>query len=180
MIQFEEWPSIPLPSPWERTNNLYDHELSILVREVFAHRDQILVHYPLVKLPSGYRRISTPLAALILAWERWNYLQGDCPDCGSPALGVCFGGMLSKGQVTGVCTKCAILVKRFIGGGGRAASGAQKCLEGTPFSFRSRKAMWYSWHFQGIPSALVAVLKKLGVTDLPRPTVSRSPQTSYR
>ena len=173
MGDFDEWARPSMPTPWERAGNQYDQDLCLLVREVFAHRKQILAHYPWVKLPNRDRRITTPVAALILAWERWNYLQGDCPDCGSPALGVSFGGMLTNGLVTGVCTKCACLVKRFIGGG-RAATGARKCVEGTPYRFQSGPGMWYSWYFQGIPAELVAVLKKLGVVDLPTPTVRPS------
>ena len=174
MNEIDEWARPPVPTPWERAGDLYDQDLCLLVRGVFAHREQILAHYPWVKLPSRDPRITTPVAALILAWERWNYLQGDCPDCGSPALGVCFGGMLSNGQVTGVCTKCTRLVKRFIGGGGRAATGAQKCVEGTPYRSNTGNAVWYNWHFQGIPSDLVAVLQELGVVDLPTPTVGTS------
>ena len=170
MNEYEEWARDPVPTPWERAGNLYDQDLCLLVRGVFAHREQILAHYPWVRLPYRVPQITTPVAALILAWERWNYLQGDCPDCGSPALGVSFGGMLSKGQVTGVCIKCARIVKRFIGGGGRAATGARKCVEGTPYRFKTGTGMWYNWHFQGIPSALVAVLQELGEVELPTPT----------
>lgn len=174
MNEFEEWSRDPVPLPWERAGNLYDQDLSLLIRELFKHRVQILAHYPLVKLPNRDPRITTPIAALILAWERWNYLQGECPDCAEPALGVSFGGMLSKGQVAGVCTKCARVVKRFIGGGSRAATGARKCIEGMPYRFNTGNEMWYNWHFQGIPSDVVAMLLELGVVDVPRPTVRPS------
>lgn len=155
----------PPPTKWERAPHGYNRDLSLLVRGVFEHRDTILESYRLVKLPSDTPGISTPVAALILAWERWDYVQGECPDCGARALGTSFGGMLSSGSVGGVCTQCSLVVMRHIGGIGLAANGAQKSVEGTPYRFRFVN---WRWGFRGIPRRLVSVLRKLGVKELPK------------
>jgi hypothetical protein len=131
------------------------------------HRDEILASYPLVKLPSDHPRVSTPVAALLLAWERWNYVQGDCPECGARALGDSFGGLLNVGLVGGVCTRCALVVTRPIGGVAAAMRGAAESVQGTPYKF---KFVNLRWGFRGIPRSLVAVLKKLGVQELPKPS----------
>lgn len=154
----------PLPAAWERASSGHDRNLGLLVRGMHDHRDEILEAYPLVKLPSDHPKVFTPVAALLLAWERWDYLRGTCPECGASALGISFGGLLNIGLVGGVCTRCALIVTRHIGGFAAAARGAQESVEGTPYEFRFVN---WRWGFRGIPGTLVTVLRKLGVTDLP-------------
>jgi hypothetical protein len=137
------------------------------MRGVYEKRKRILADHPMVRLPTTNRKVWTPVAALILAWERWNYVQGKCPKCGGRALGISFGGLLSIGSVAGVCTKCALVVSRHIGGIGMSVSGAQKCVEGTPYQF---KFLNWRWGIQGIPRPLVTVLRRLGVKELPKPS----------
>jgi hypothetical protein len=156
-----------LPPAWESAPIGYKRELGLLVRGLYEHRAEILESHPLLKLPSDHPKVSTPVAALILAWARWDYLQGDCPECGAPALGISFGGLLNIGSVGGVCTKCALMVCRPIRGFVTAARGAQKSVQGTPYQF---SFVNFRFGFRGIPRSLVAVLRKLGVKELPSPS----------
>jgi hypothetical protein len=132
---------------------------------MYKHREEILESYPLLKLPSDHPEVSTPVAALILAWERWNYVQGKCPECGARALGISFGGLLNIGSVGGVCTKCALVVTRPIGGIAAAIRGSAAIVEGTPYEFQFVN---FRFGFRGIPRSLVGVLRKLGVKELPK------------
>ena len=154
-----------LPARWERAPRGHNRDLGLFVRGVYEHREEILNSYPLVKLPSDHPEVSTPVAALILAWERWDYVQGDCPECGARALGISFGGLLNVGSVGGVCTKCALVVTRPIAGVAAAMRGAAASVEGTPYEFQFVN---FRFGFRGIPRSLVAVLRKLGVTELPK------------
>jgi hypothetical protein len=154
-----------VPAGWERAPTGRNRELSLLVRGVYEHREEILESYPLVKLPSDHPEVSTPVAALILAWERWNYVQGKCPECGARALGISFGGLLNVGSVGGVCTQCALVVCRPIAGFVLAARGARESVEGTPYEF---KFVNFRFGCRGIPRSLVGVLRKLGVKELPK------------
>ena len=154
----------PAPDPWKGCKR-HDRDLSLLVRGIYEKRKEILAHHPMVRLPTADPKIWTPVAALILAWERWDYVQGKCPKCCGRALGVSFGGLLSIGSVGGVCTKCALMVSRHIGGIGAAVRGAQKSVEGTPYRFRFLN---WRWGIQGIPQKLVTVLRRLGVKELPK------------
>ena len=156
-----------LPAKWERAPSGYNLDLGLLVRGVHEHRDEILKFHPLVKLPSDHPKASTPVAALILAWERWDHMRGECPECGARALGISFGGMLNVGIVGGVCTQCALVVTRPIGGIVVAMRGARESVEGTPYEFQFVN---FRFGFRGIPRSLVAVLRKLGVTELPKPS----------
>jgi hypothetical protein len=161
-------PPVPeAPGPWKRTN-WHDRNTSLLVRGVYEKREELLAHHPRVQLPSGIPTMSTPVAALILAWERWPCANGNCPECGAHALGTWFGGMLSTGAVAGVCTQCALMVGRHIGGAGAALAGAQRSVAGTPYKFRFPGG-WH-WEFIGVPPALVTVLRRLGVEKLPKPS----------
>ena len=156
-----------LPAKWERAPSGYNLDLGLLIRGLHEHRDEILKFHPLVQLPSDHPKVSTPVAALILAWERWNYVQGDCPECGARALGISFGGLLNVGSVGGVCTKCALVVCRPIGGFVAAARGARESVERTPYDFGFVN---FRFGFRGIPRSLVAVLRKLSVKELPKPS----------
>lgn len=155
-----------LPPRWTRAPIGPDRELSLLVRGLHEHRRKILERYPLLKLPSDAPGISTPVAALVLSWERWSYMRGRCPDCGAPALGISFGGLLNVGLVGGVCTQCAAVVSRPIAGFVVAARGARASVEGTPYEFGFVN---WRWGFRGIPRPLVLALKRLGVKELPTP-----------
>ena len=156
-----------VPLGWERAPIGRSRDRSLLVRGVYEHREEILESYPWVKLPSDHPEVSTPVAALILAWERWNYVQGKCPECGARALGISFGGLLNIGSVGGVCTQCALVVTRPIGGIAAALRGSAASVEGTPYEFGFVN---FRFGFRGIPRSLVAVLRKLGVKDLPKPS----------
>jgi hypothetical protein len=147
---------------------MVDRDMSRLVRAVYAHRAEILERHPLVPLPLGPFQKSTPVAALILAWERAACMGGACPACGAPALGTLFSGHFFQGYVYGVCTKCARVVRRWIKGFGAGVSAVGKATEGTPYRFSYPRWHWrWYWSFVGIPTGLVTVLRKLGETDLP-------------
>jgi hypothetical protein len=156
-----------LPAKWEPAPIGRNRDRSLLVCGIYEHREEILESYPWVKLPSDHPEVSTPVAALILAWESWNYVQGKCPECGARALGISFGGLLNVGSVGGVCTQCALVVTRPIGGIAAAIRGSAASVEGTPYEF---KFVNFRFGFRGIPRSLVAVLRKLGVTELPKPS----------
>src|SRR2546430_3384377 len=97
------------PPSW-RAHARHDADLSRLLGALSRRRRDVLVCYPRVPLADEATGTTTPLAALLLLWERWEYLRGACPACGSVALGVSFGGLLSVGSVTGCCLGCARLV----------------------------------------------------------------------
>jgi hypothetical protein len=117
-----------LPPAW-RVHLRRDPPLRQLLRAIYRHRDAVLAYYPHVPL-TGER---TSVSALILLWERWDYVSGRCPKCRSAVLGVAFGGLLSCGQVTGCCLGCARLVSRFIGGAGLIQSAIHERLRDTPY-----------------------------------------------
>ena len=116
------------PASW-RVHLRRDTPLRELLRALYRHRDAVLAYYPHVPLTKE----RTPVGALILLWERWDYVRGHCPKCRSVVLGVSFGGLLSCGSVTGCCLGCARLVSRFIGGAGLIQSAIHKFLHDTPY-----------------------------------------------
>ena len=116
------------PASW-RVHLRRDTPLRELLRALYRHRDAVLAYYPHVPLTKE----RTPVGALILLWERWDYVRGHCPKCRSVVLGVSFGGLLSCGSVTGCCLGCARLVSRFIGGAGPIQSAIHKFLHDTPY-----------------------------------------------
>jgi hypothetical protein len=118
--------------PW-RIHLRRDPVLRRLLRALYQHRDEVLACYPRVPLTDKTSPERTAVSALILLWERWDYLRGSCPGCGSDALGVAFGGLLSCGQLTGCCLGCARLVSRFIGGAGLIQSAIHQRLCDTPY-----------------------------------------------
>jgi hypothetical protein len=154
-----------LPAAWERAPRDHNRDLGLLIRGMSDHREEILKSYPLLKLPSDHPRVFTPVAALLLAWERWDHVQGKCPECGARALGISFGGLLNIGSVGGVCTKCTLVVTRPIAGIAAAIRGSAASVKGTPYEF---KFVNFRFGFRGIPRSLVGVLRKLGVKQLPK------------
>src|ERR1035437_1086575 len=90
-----------VPPGWERATRGYNRDLSRLVRCIYENRAKTLASYPRVPIPSDDSKASTPVAALILAWERWSFMRGQCPDCRGPSLGVMFGGLMVLGSVDG-------------------------------------------------------------------------------
>jgi len=155
------------PDGWDGARGCYNRDLSRLLREMFKYREELLARYPWVPLPSDEPSTSTPLAALLLAWKRWDLLRGQCPECGALVLGTDFGGFLSIGLISGVCTRCALVVSRRIRGIGEALQGARQSVGGTPYAMRFVR--WH-WGFRGIPAGLLAVLGEMGADDLPPPS----------
>ena len=106
-----------------------DRPLRELLRALYRHRDALLAHHPHVRLTPE----RTSVGALILLWERWDYLRGRCPKCRSVVLGVTFGGLLSCGSVTACCLGCARLVSRSIGGAAVIQSALHERPGDTPY-----------------------------------------------
>lgn len=114
------------------------------------------------------------MAALLLLWERWDYMRGPCPRCGSQALGVGFNGFLSTGSVAGHCLRCARGVTRDIGGIGTIVTCLRACLGDTPYrlwpggcEFRPTRRGeivygGWGWSLGPLPPGIVAVLQELG------------------
>lgn len=149
-----------------------DPALSRLLGRLYRHRAEVLACYPHVRIADEESDERTSVGALILLWERWDYLRGSCPSCGCDVLGVAFGGLLSCGQITSCCLGCARLVSRFIGGAGLIQSAIDERLSDTPYRLRlstravppGSQAMYGGWGWslpRKIP-ALEAVLQELG------------------
>jgi hypothetical protein len=157
--------------PW-RIHLRRDAALRRLLRALYQHRDDVLACYPHVPLTDETSPERTAVSALILLWERWDYLRGSCPACGSDALGVAFGGLLSCGQITGCCLGCARFVSRFIGGAGLIQSAINDRLSDTPYRLTlSTRAVppggqalygGWGWSLPRRVPALEAVLQELG------------------
>lgn len=165
MSQHEAHEHAPVRDAWRRWDAWYDRDRSLLVRAIYEHRSEILACYPCVQLPSGEPGISTPVAALVTAWDRWDDFRGECPDCSAPSLGTTFYGNINHGHVVGVCTACALVVWRdrcIVGSVARARAS----VADTPWQFT---LVGIGWRFVGVPRALVAVLGELGVDNLPAP-----------
>lgn len=131
-----------------------------LLAAMYRRREDLLERYPRALLPA---EIPTPLAALLLVWERWSDASGECPVCGGLALGTHFGGLLSIGGVSGTCTRCGAIVTRSIRGLAAAISGCTSACEGTEYRipFRSFPG---GWRMTGDDDALWALLGEMGET----------------
>src|SRR6185437_7718245 len=112
---------VPGQLPWDDVGDGAP-ELSRLLCAMLAWRQPLLTMYPTTPVPA---ELPTPVAALLLVWERWDLASGACPRCGAPALATSFGGLLSTGAVRGTCTVCAALVGRWVGGLVRVMSGCR-------------------------------------------------------
>lgn len=164
------------PPGWERATKGYNRDLSRLVRCIYENRARILESYPMVPIPSDDPKAFTPVAALILAWERWSFMRGQCPDCRGPSLGVMFGGLMVLGSVDGVCTQCGRIVSRHINGFGAAMGGAALSVKGTPYRFAF---VGWRWRIPGIPASLVAMLKEIGIRKLPEPSTDTGDERGF-
>ena len=156
------------PPSW-RLHLRRDPPLRQLLRALYRHRGALLAHYPHVPLTPE----RTSLGALILLWERWDYVRGRCPKCRAVVLGVTFGGLLSCGSVTGCCLGCARLVSRFIGGAGLIQSAINERLRDTPYRLTLTAQAppadageftygGWGWSLPGKLAELEAVLQELG------------------
>lgn len=165
-----------LPADWERATKGYNRDLSRLVRVIYENRKKILESHPWVPIPGDDPKATTPVAAMILGWERWDHMRGQCPDCRGPSLGVMFGGLLTIGSVEGVCTQCGRIVSRPIRSFYAAFCGAALSVKGTPYTF---KFVGWRWCIRGIPATLVTMLKELGVKKLPEPSSGNSDERGF-
>ena len=177
--------------PWQ-AHAQRDAGLSKLLRALYRNRRDVLAFYPRVPLADESTGGSTPVAALLLLWERWDYLRGACPACGSMALGMSFGGLLTVGAVTGCCLGCARFVTRHIGGVGPILSSVNEGLQDTPYrlTLAARPAPpgngeitygGWGWALPPRLAALEAVLQELGAFDAPAtPTPVPSPLRNPR
>lgn len=152
-------PSVPAPDVWSPLNR-HDEQRASLLRPLFSYRQQILDLYPRVPLAAERGTASVPVAALLLLWERWNYLRGPCPNCGSDALGTSFGGLLSIGSVGGCCLGCASVVTRPVGGMGVIARCLRAYLGDTPYRLWPDRS--WAWSLSRLQRPIVAVLQELG------------------
>lgn len=134
-----------------------------LLRAMHDRRHELLEYYPGVPVPAAHR---TPVAALLLVWQRWSYASGTCPMCGGLALATSFGGLLSTGSVSGACTRCGAVVTRWIGGLVRVIAGCRAACEGTRYRIPFGTFPG-GWSMSGEPKELLAVLGELGEGSLP-------------
>lgn len=161
-------PSEQPPRPWSPTNRR-SRIWARLLRAMLAHRARLLEWYPRVRVPTtldSWR--PTPVAALLLVWERWPLASGPCPRCGGPAVAVSFGGSGAWGVVSGYCTSCGLLVNRTCSGLGAIRAGCRAAAEGTSYPIVIPTDPGF-WAVHGPPRELVAVLGELGASDLPHP-----------
>jgi hypothetical protein len=137
---------------------------------MLEHRREILRWYPHIPLSTSPEGPATPVAALLLLWDRWDYVRGPCPRCGNWALGVSVAGSFSIGRVAGHCSGCGEAVSRFVPGGlALTKACVQRVLADSPYQIEFTD---WGWCLRDIPSGLVAVLKELGATGLQdRPAV---------
>jgi hypothetical protein len=160
--------SDPLPGPWEPVRRHRTVEARLLAA-MLACRERLLQWYPRVTVPTLDAEVRTPVAAVLLVWERWDYASGPCPRCGELAVATSFGGVMSIGSVSGCCTACAGVVTRE----GRGLSWVKGCCDqataGTPYRMPFRMFPG-GWTLRGEPRELVAVLHELGATGVPDAT----------
>lgn len=157
--------SSPPPEPW-RVASSRSPALARLAGALYRHRETLMRVYPNVVLPTPPVNAPTPLAALLLLWENWDYAKGACPACRSPAVATSFTGVLSAGSVGGFCTDCGMPVARFIGGIGRVRSGCRSATAGTPWEIRITMVPG-AWRLAGDPLILIAILQEIGASGLP-------------
>ena len=160
--------SDPLPSPWEPVRRRRTVEARLLAA-MLACREHLLQWYPRVLVPALDPQVRTPVAALLLVWERWDYASGPCPRCGGHAVATSFGGVMSMGAVSGCCTACAGVVTREGGGLSWVKSYCDKATAGTPYRVPFRMFPG-GWALRGEPRDLVAVLHELGAPGVPKAT----------
>jgi hypothetical protein len=164
MISFR---SDPLPGSWEPVPRRRKTEARLLVA-MLACRERLLEWYPRVFVPALDPKVRTPVAALLLVWDRWDYASGPCPRCGGPAVATSFGGVMSIGSVSGCCTVCGGVVTRPGRGFMWVKHHCDKATEGTPYRIPFRQFPG-GWALRGEPRNLVAVLRELGANGVPDP-----------
>jgi hypothetical protein len=106
----------PPPYPWQALGHR-NAGTARLLRALLEHRRELVRWYPHIPLTTSPDGQATPLAALLVLWDRWDYLRGPCPRCGNWALGVSVAGSVSIGRVAGHCVRCGEAVSRFVPGG---------------------------------------------------------------
>jgi hypothetical protein len=159
--------SDPLPRPWEPVRRHHKTEARLL-SAMLACRDRLLAWYPRVLVPALDPEVRTPVAALLLVWEWWDYASGPCPRCGGPAVATCFGGVMSIGSVSGCCAVCGGVVTREGRGMPWVKHYCDRATEGTPYRIPFRRFPG-GWGLGGEPRDLVAVLRELGAAGVPDP-----------
>lgn len=153
------------PGPWHAVERR-SRARGQLVAAMLAHREPLLEWYPRVPVPSDDVTLYTPVAALLLVWEHWNFAHGSCPRCGAPAVAIAFGGLLNTGSVSGCCAGCGQVVNRRGGGFPWVVRCCELATAGTPYRIPFRKFPG-GWHLAGEPQALVAALQEVGARELP-------------
>jgi hypothetical protein len=162
----------PPPYPWLGRGHRNAGKARLL-RAMLEHRSELVRWYPHIPLTTSPLGQATPAAALLVLWDRWDYLRGPCPRCGSWALGVSLAGSFSIGRVSGHCVGCGETVSRFVPGSlAHTKTFVQRVLADTPYQVQF--ADW-GWCLCDNPRGLVAVLEELGATGLrERPAVPGS------
>jgi hypothetical protein len=74
-----------------------------------------------------------PIGALLLLWERWDFMTGRCARCGETIYGYTFWGEWHQYGITGCCIGCGITYCRSLSGLERVNSFVSKHLDDTPF-----------------------------------------------
>ena len=157
--------SDPLPGPWKPVRRHRKVEARLLAA-MLACRDHLVQWYPRVLVPALDPHVRTPVAALLLVWERWDFATGRCPRCDGRAVATCFGGVMSIGSVSGCCTACGGAVTRDGGGISWVKHYCDKATAGTPYRIPFRLFPG-GWALRGEPRDLVAVLHELGASGVP-------------
>lgn len=160
--------SDPPLAPWVPVRRRRRPVEARLLAAMLEHREGLTQWYPRVLVPALDPAVRTPVAALLLVWQHWDFASGPCPRCGAPAVATSFGGVMSVGSVSGCCTGCGSVLSRDGAGFMWVKRCCDRATAGTPYRipFRYFPGGWSLW---GEPRDLVAVLRELGASGVPDP-----------
>ncbi len=162
------------PPPWEQGES-ESPDLARLLDAMWRRRWRLAAHYRW--MPVTPARVYSPFhggfgpypaGAVVRLWTHCAFLRGTCLRCGGDVLGFSFGGNLSRGNIHGICLRCAACVSRPMRGIGDYMSAIRPTLEDSPFSVNGGPRVGTT-----APVAIVAVLAELGENALPDPRGSQ-------
>ena len=146
------WPGLPLPTR-APLHTAPRYESVTRIREGAS--------IPFVSGDTNGPGPDAPAASLLLLWERWEFLGGECPSCGGDMLGTAFGGIIHVGSVSGRCVGCGATGTRFLPGFPFAEGCCRSLLADTPWRLPWKPV---AFTLGGPAKALCAVLEEEGVS----------------